>query len=215
MYTFDSQIQYGTETQKTFSVEDVKNEPMLFNCDIETAARLGGTLTKEFLSILPDDWKNSNDFIVDSRVHMLMPGFFPCIPGFHHDDVPREREDGQPNYINPSYRAEHVLMLVGDCCPTEFAIGESKFPEVPTGGKYYKVWHPMVVDKIKSGELISVSAPSNRLVFFNDRTWHQGVRAKKGGWRWFIRASRNTKRKPTNELRRQVQVYLETPMEGW
>jgi len=215
MYTFDSQIQYGTETQKTFSVEDIKNEPMLFNCSLYGASKLGGPLTKEFINLLPSDWKDDSVLVIDSRVHMLMEGWFPCIPGFHHDDVPREREDGQPNYINPSYRAEHVLMLIGDCCPTEFAIGKSDFPEVPIGDKYYKVWHPMVVDKIKSGELLSVSAPSNRLVYFNDHVWHQGVRAKKSGWRWFIRATRNTNRKPTDELRRQVQVYLESPMEGW
>jgi ribosomal protein L4 len=42
-----------------------------------------------------------------------------------------------------------------------------------------------------------------------------GTRAVKNGWRLFIRASWNTDRKPTNEFRRQVQVYMENPMEGW
>ena len=46
---------------------------------------------------------------------------------------------------------------------------------------------------------------------------HTGQRANKSGWRWFIRLSRNTDRQKhmTNELRRQVQVYLEPATEGW
>jgi len=53
------------------------------------------------------------------------------------------------------------------------------------------------------------------LIYFNWQTWHQGIGAHKNGWRWFIRATINTGRKPTNELRRQVQTYLAAPMEGW
>jgi hypothetical protein len=213
-HLFNSRIDIAGDLPE-FSEQQIKNEPMLFNCDLKTASELGGPLTKAFLEALPNYWKWSDDMVIDSRVHMLKKGWFPCIPGFHHDDVPRERSDGQPNYIKPSYHSEHVLALIGDCCPTQFATGLSTFPEVPLGEKYYKVWHPLVVEKIKKGELQSVNAPSNKLVYFDWQTWHQGVPAIKDGWRWFIRASRNTDRKPTNELRRQVQVYLDMPMEGW
>lgn len=198
-----------------FTVEQIKNEPMLFNCDCATARKIGGPLTQAYLDVLPPEFINAKDFIVDSRVHMLMEGWWPAIPGFHHDDVPRTRADKQPNYNNPEYKAEHVMALIGDCCPTEFAIGTTKFPEVEIGGKYYKVWHPIVLEQIKRGELRSVEAPVNKLIFFDWQTWHQGTAAKKNGWRWFARGTKNTERKPTNELRRQVQVYLEIPMEGW
>jgi len=30
-----------------------------------------------------------NDFIWDVKVHMLMPGQYPCIPNWHYDNVPR------------------------------------------------------------------------------------------------------------------------------
>lgn len=99
--------------------------------------------------------------------------------------------------------------------PTEFALGKAEFPEIKEGEKYYKVWHPIVEEKLQNGELTKFAAPSSRLIYFNCHTWHQGVEAKKAGWRWFIRCSRNTGRKPTNEVRRQVQVYLKAPMEGW
>ena len=39
-----------------FTQDDVKREPMLFNCDISGALRLGGPVTKTFLNQLPDDF---------------------------------------------------------------------------------------------------------------------------------------------------------------
>jgi hypothetical protein len=210
----DSKIVVGDKLNG-FSESIIKNETMLFNCDFESAYILSNEPTRQFLNALPEDWKN-NRTIIDSRVHMLMPNWYPCIPGYHHDDVPRERSDGQPNYFDPSYRSEHAMILYnGSICPTEFAIGIAEFDDVQLGDIYYKKWHQSVMEKLNAGQLEKISAPENTVIFFNDRTWHQGVKAVSGGWRLFIRASRNTGRRPTNEVRRQVQVYLENPMEGW
>jgi hypothetical protein len=210
----NSQIHIG-KTVRSFPDSVLKNEPMFFNCSWQFAYDNGGEPTRKFLEALPKHLQNDKT-IIDSRVHMLMPGWFPCIPGFHHDDVPRERKDKQPEYHNPSYRSQHALILYnGGICPTEFAVGESEFPEVPIGQTCYKVWHPIVDRMCKDGTLTSVMAPPNTVVFFNDRTWHQGTRALESGWRLFIRATWDTGRIPTNEIRRQVQVYLEHPMEGW
>lgn len=214
MYSFDSQIQLGWKLPDC-TVEQIKNEPMLFNCDYNNAFNLGGILTRVFLSTISDEFCHSKDLVIDSRVHMLKKGWYPCIPGFHHDDVPRERVDKQPEYDFPSYRSKHCMALIGGGSATEFALGYSQFPKVPLGEVCYKIWHPIVVDKIKSGELNSFIVPFNRLIYFNDRSWHQGTPAFADDWRFFIRASINTGRKPTNELRRQVQVYLENPMEDW
>lgn len=203
------------ETLKEYDQSVIKNEPMLFNCDYESAFIMGGEPTREFLKALPLDWQD-NKTIIDSRVHMLMPGWYPCIPGFHHDDVPRERSDGQPEYNNPSYRSKHAMILYnGGICPTEFALGTAEFDEVSLNEIIYKHWHKEVVDKLETGELLRHRAHNNTIIYFDDRTWHQGVKAISNGWRLFIRASRNTNRVATNELRRQVQVYLEKPMEGW
>lgn len=38
------------------------------------------------LSTFPED---PDDFTWDIKVHMLMPGQFPCIPNWHYDNVPR------------------------------------------------------------------------------------------------------------------------------
>lgn len=84
----------------TFTDNEVKNEPMLFSCDRDASIALGGPITKAFLDSLYPEFLNHPDFILDTRVHMLMPGWFPCIPGYHHDDVPRNNTNGQPNYDN-------------------------------------------------------------------------------------------------------------------
>jgi hypothetical protein len=201
-----------------FDQEVVKNEPMFFSCDGDYAYKHGGPITREFLELLylDDHITVPDNIIFDSRVHMLMKGWFPCIPGFHHDDVPRSSSDGQPNYDNAEYRSRHCMALVnGNIAPTEFATGTFIMPGVPEGETIYKVWHPEVEEQLDNGIGRRVPAVSNQLLFFDDRTFHQGTRAVDNGWRWFGRASWDTDRKPVNEIRRQVQVYLEHPMEGW
>jgi hypothetical protein len=191
----------------------VKNEPMLFNCDVETALTLGGPITREFLSLLtPEFWARG---VVDTRVHMLMPGWYPCIPGWHHDHVPRYTRTGQPDYGNPAYFSRHCMALVnGDICPTEFLVGDIEVPEPDLDRVVYKDW-----DEHLEGEGrrqgSRVSAPDRQLLYFDAATFHRGVMAVANGWRWFGRVSIDTDRKPTNEVRRQVQVYMGVVNAGW
>ena len=53
-------------------------------------------LMPEVEPILADLWPiystNWDDKLVDVKVHMLMPGQFPCIPNFHRDFMPRDGE---------------------------------------------------------------------------------------------------------------------------
>ena len=191
---------------------------MFFNATTAYCFEHACPITRAFLEAIRKDssFKLFNEMIIDTRVHMLMPGWFPCIPGYHHDDVPRTRADGQPDYDHAAYRPAHVMGLVhGDICPTEFALGTAEFQAIPGGDVIYKQWHGVVENYLSTGVLERRTAPSNRLIYFNDRTWHQGTRCILSGWRWFARASWDTHRVPTNEIRRQVQVYLEFPMEGW
>jgi len=214
---FNSAVNRVCSFNKDWTQDEIKNEPMLFNSDFFFAWDNGGEITREFLRKLTLKCYGWNPFnmVIDSRVHMLMPGWYPCIPGMHHDDIPRSTASGQPNYINPEYRAEHVLGLVnGDIAPTQFAIGEIDL-EIPTEGIIYKQWHPKVMQAIEDGTMKSYSAESGVILQFDSESFHQGTMAVAGGWRWFIRVSKNTHRKPTNEIRKQVQVYLEYPMEGW
>lgn len=190
----------------------IKSEPMLHRADWEFAYKHGGPLTRQFLVHLP--WW-SDVVLIDSRVHMLMPGMYPCIPGWHHDDVPREREDGQPNYIDPSYRAEHCMALWGDCSLTEFAIGEHLVDIPPVGKKIYKELSPIVERLCEDGMLKRVIAPEGRMIYFDWETWHKGTPATKNGFRFFIRATRWSKLPAKNEIRLNANVYMPVIEEGW
>jgi len=214
-FTFDSRIIEHSKLSKTFSEVEIKNEPMLFSCDLIHARKLGGPITNLILDEMPEDWKD-RELIIDSRVHMLMPNWFPCIPGWHHDDVPRSLSNGQPNYYNPEYHSKHIACVVNaDICPTDFALGLSDFLDIKKGEKYYKVWHKLVEQQIQDGILKLHSIKDSVITEFNWNTWHQGTRAIKNGWRLFFRVTAQTFVKPKNELRRQTQVYMEYPMEGW
>lgn len=203
----------------------IKDEPMFFNCDLQFAFINGGPITRSFIDALPPEWKDAPT-VFDSRVHMLMPGWYPAIPGYHHDDVPRPPiapgkhfiTAGQPDYDTPRYRSEHILGLVNaEVAPTHFAVGECVMPEVADGDLIYRRWHAEVERLIAAGEMKAEAAPDRTLVHFGCDAFHTGTQAVASGWRWFGRISRNTDRanSVTNEIRRQVQVYLEFPMEGW
>ena len=215
-HSFNSDVALGG-TIPYVGADVVKNEPMLFSCSADAARKLGGPITRSFLDRLELVWDlDEPDVVIDSRVHMLMTGWWPCIPGWHHDDVPRSRSDGQPNYVDPEYRSEHCMALAGaDVCPTEFAIGQHALPDVASGRVVYRDWHPMVEDQVRTGRLRLWRAPTWRLIFFDWQSMHQGTQAIGDGWRWFVRASRSTNRQQFNEVRRQVQVYMDRPNDGW
>jgi hypothetical protein len=205
--------------------EQIKKEPMFFNASLAYAFENGGPITRSFIDNLPDAFIKQ-DCVFDSRVHMLMPGWYPAIPGFHHDDVPRPEiatgqhfiTAGQPDYDNPRYLSEHVLGLVnGDVCPTVFALGNCIMPKIKDGELIYREWHKEVERLLAADQLTAYQAKDRTLYFFDWQTFHTGQKAVSNGWRWFGRVSKNTDRtkKITNEIRQQAQVYLEFPMEGW
>lgn len=108
-------------------------------------------------------------------------------------------------------------LINAEFCPTEFTVGECVMPAVPEGRLIYREWHLKILELLKKGKMKSIKAPSGKLIQFNWQTFHQATKANGSGWRWFIRLTRNsdTVKTPKNEIRKQVQVYLEFPMEGW
>lgn len=211
-YCFDSQTEVVGKLPD-ISDEEFRDEPMLFKCDYGHARMFGGQCTHAFLDALSTEWKTS-EILMDTRVHMLMPGWYPCIPGWHHDDVPRDRFDGQPAYP-PRYKSKHVMAFWGDVSRTEFAVGNAEFGEVPANLKVYSAWNSKVEKHIDKGRLVRTVAAPQTIYSFDWQSWHRGSPATDFGWRFFIRATRSTEERPVNKIRRQVQVYLENVNKGW
>ena len=149
---------------------------------------------------------------------MLMKGWYPCIPGWHHDDVPRTRKDKQPNYNDTSYFAEHAMMLLNsDIAPTEFVSGEFQIPDVKEGNILYKEWDARVEHLIRINPWLYTKSKvrNNVIYFFDARSLHQGTPATQFGWRFFIRATKNSLVPAKNKIRKNANVYLPEPFAGW
>ena len=214
---FHSSAMNASRSMREYTVDQIKNEPMFFSASYAYARTHGGRITNEFLDLLEPDYGHLLDdkLVIDSRVHMLMPGWYPCIPGWHHDDVPRTRRDKQPNYRNPAYQSKHFAVVVGDCSLTEFLFGRISLDIPKLGHTIYKDWNNELNLMIKMGKLKPQPVVPGLPIYFDWQTFHRGMPATKSGWRMFIRASWDTDRPKLNEIRKQTQVYMSELEAGW
>src|SRR4051794_6847809 len=85
------------------SQELIKNTLGLWNASPEDAVKYGGDLTRAALGAvkLHNDRKH---VVVDTKIHMLMPGMIPSIPGWHTDGIPRGKSG------SPQERAEPCIL---------------------------------------------------------------------------------------------------------
>ena len=88
--------------------------PGIIHCPYESAAIWMPELEHVFKSApLPH-----NNYTVDVKVHMLMPGMWPCIPNWHRDMVPRdENKKLQEHLIDPTQK---MYLWVSGAPLTEF-----------------------------------------------------------------------------------------------
>lgn len=70
-------------------VEEIKR---LHNGLIKCPLHEVGLWMLEIVPILVDCPIPHANYVVDAKVHMLMPGQFPCIPNWHGDAIPRDGE---------------------------------------------------------------------------------------------------------------------------
>lgn len=59
-------------------------------CTINQTRELMPEVNDILDSIIPHLEHNPDDYMVDVKIHMLMPGQYPCIPNWHCDFVPRD-----------------------------------------------------------------------------------------------------------------------------
>lgn len=59
------------------------------------------TLMPDLRIVLQEFPENPHDFIWDVKVHMLMPGQYPCIPNWHYDNIPRINNTQDFTLIQP------------------------------------------------------------------------------------------------------------------
>jgi hypothetical protein len=190
---------------------------MLYNCSIREALKWGGPITQRFIeaSRLPTDAVVS----IDSRSHMLMRGWYPAIPGWHHDDVDRGAS-GQPDYDAPLDRHRAMAAVCVDASDqptgsmTEFLSGVVSVPwPVPEDAPVYRYWDAHIEREVTNKRIVLASG---QIQWFTCSDFHRAMPATSGGWRWFGRITLHPGPRPAEgKVRRQAQVYLPVTNNGW
>jgi hypothetical protein len=217
-FTFRPTHSRVARIQPIHSLDLIKNEPMLFGADFNFAKQHGGQLTleamKKLLSVteIQDYMMGHHDelnLVIDSRVTHTQVGQYPSIPGWHCDDVPRILENsglGQPQLDEISADVKHFMVLVA----TDMHVSNTQFiDELLTlqNINSKKVWSSVDAE-IRANEKVQIKAIApGDIIQFTQQDIHRATPTYKSGWRWFFRLSL-THRKPQNEIRNQVQVYI-------
>lgn len=216
---FNPKYRKVANLEQIFSIEDIKNEPMLFQADYTFALKKGGKICSYILKELLLDQKfysdiitNPNYLVIDLRVNMLTKGVYPSIPGWHCDDVPRKNRYSQPDFKLASDSVTHYLTVISDqpkVSGTEFILSKLNLDLDKNN-----VWGSLHKKVSKLKNLKTRRLVSGELIEFNQLAIHRATPALRYGWRVFFRAS-FTYRKPTNEIRNQTQVYYDVNNAGW
>lgn len=145
---------------------------------------------------------------IDTRLSMLMPGMYPCIPGWHCDDFYRPA-GGQPDLVGAP-DIEHIMVILGNCSRTRFVSESIELPK-PEGDLVYADidrWVNVLAPKtlcVSSGEFWK----------FSQISLHRGEPSTEVGWRYFMRLTGSNHWQPLNQRRTQTQVYVVPPFIGW
>ncbi len=212
---FDSIIRTAGEMSDR-TIKEIRDEPMIWTGDYNFSRVNGGAITQEFLDKIEatDYWKDNAGqenlyFVLDSRVTHTMPGQYPSIGGWHCDDFNRSAKYGQPKLEDRDHRICHFMALVseGEITCTEFITQPVTIEVNPEA-----VWNS--IDTIL-GDAVGLQKRKVKpmeIIFFSQDALHRASECTNAGWRLFIRGS-FTYRKPENEIRKQVQVYIDR--KGW
>ena len=228
-FYFPNNVTYGNKIDQP-PTELIKNTLGLWNASVEDALKYGGDITRAAIGAmnLRNDRKN---VIVDVKVHMLMKGQCPAIPGWHTDGVPRHPNGSPAGGFPPDLKRQrddreltaprYHLLVTGEHCLTEYV----PFPmtmNIPQGMQSSSDLYAWMTEEVNT-ELAEhftqgKSFPSCQVTEWDWWTIHQGTIATGFEWRYLIRATETDYLEPErdlrNVLRTQQNVYV--PMKfGW
>jgi len=233
MHTFSAHWETIQKLHGQVETATIVEEPMLFSASPDFAESYGGPLTRSVLRALTRERDRMAAYIaehpgtygvIDTRSHMLMPGQYPAIPGWHCDAYPRGKGSaGQPDLKAGDPECFHYVVTVSDqpngVSNTTFMQGVSTLDVDPE-----RVWGSVHEEVVRrglglpapgrdGGICLWATIPDGHLTRFKQETLHRATKAHAKGWRWFFRLSMYHS-KPMNQIRRQVQVYS-TEGGGW
>lgn len=203
----------SSNNPESFDENIIKKTNQLFMADYDFAYKMGGPFVRSFLEFMPRIIPHGYNWVIDSKVHMLKPGWYPGIPGWHLDFAP-----GWENIVNFSkvdVREQHFCAISHGHSRTEFLnqpIELNVFDVPKINGLLSKQ-----VDALYP-HLRKFNAYPGTIYKFSQLDLHRVTGATSSGWRLFVRASITKLRKPVNEIRNvgsQVYILADDEHSGW
>jgi len=207
------------------SQELIETSMNLRQVSLEDAARYGGPITRSALGAM--EFKGDRKhIIVDTKVHLLMKGWVPAIPGWHTDGVPRGVEMNPAGSGAPNFRAQveekvtaprYHLLVTGTHCPTRFMAEPYSFDlDIEGGRDLYKEMSKQANEA--AGTYPVFDTPASTVVEWDWWNVHTAQVSSGRGWRYLIRVTETDyiepRKDPQDFIRTQNQVYV--PLEfGW
>lgn len=209
------------------SQTEIKNTFGLWNASYDDAIRYGGEITRYALRNmkLHHDRKN---IVIDTKVHMLMPGWSPAIPGWHADGAPRDASKNPQGKGMPDTFAQegdgrfnrYHIMVTGEGCLTQY-INRPMYIPIPDApsDQVYSLMSEYVQQKVlDNSKLLVDTFKSCGIYEFDWWNIHTGVIATKKEWRYLIRVCESDYYEPQKDLREvirmQSQIYSPANF-GW
>jgi len=127
------------------------------------------------------------DYLVDVKIHMLMPGQFPCIPNWHFDFLPR---DDQGNRIKAAASPLKMYMWLSSAPLTLYKNADGEFTKPP------QTWHSFTQSDLHRGQVCE------------DHVWRCFIRVIPKS---FLHSTTCN----VGELRRHSQVYCDSRKFKW
>lgn len=202
------------------SESEIESEPMIYGGSWNWSNLNGGPLTQRVIRLIEKDIFNQiplHSFegyhpVIDTKSVLLMPGQYPCIPGWHCDGVIRKSKNSQPDLKTLNDGIMHYTCSIGENEThqgTEFIEQDLDIFIDPNN-----VWKSadkeiqLLIDKPKTHLM-----KSGAVAKFSRSTLHRGTPANTRQWRYFFRLS--FYHMPTmNRIRNQVQIYTDINS-GW
>lgn len=224
--TFNTTPVVKGRSMPTPSQDAIENSLNLRQVSLEDAARYGGSITRNALGLL-DLAGDRKHVIVDTKVHFLMKGMSPSIPGWHTDGVPREGGSGDPIVSaldSGEYREPHYHLLVtGTHCPTRFFLPLVDFSEEELTRDGPDKMYTIMSNEIDGFDYQSIpgdylDTEDSVMYRWGWKNIHTAQAATARGWRYLIRVTETDdiepRTNPADFIRTQNNVYTTTNF-GW
>jgi len=163
-----------------------KSHNGLMLCTLEQASKLMPEVLPILAKLSPEmHW---DEYYIDVKIHMLMPGQFPCIPNWHFDFLPRDA-DGERS---SNERSDKKMYMWLSAAPLTLY----KDKNGATFTKPAQEWHSFTQADMHRGQVSE------------DHVWRCFIRI-------IPKCFLHTVTKNVGEVRRHIQVYCDSSKFRW